>query len=136
MPSDLTPLGKHLRKIRAELNWTQERVANLMGVSGPFLCAVETGKRPAPARFVDLAAQALCLDAAGRAALQASADLSLDKASIPLIDQAPRVRRAIALLARQLEAGPLSDAQAERLIDAIESLACAGQAENEEAQPC
>jgi len=44
---DYVDLGKRVRKRRAELNWTQERLAQEIGVSTSFIGHIERGSRKA-----------------------------------------------------------------------------------------
>lgn len=49
----LTPFGKSVRKARIDTNTTMSQLAAHLGVSIPFLSAVENGRRSAPATWND-----------------------------------------------------------------------------------
>lgn len=50
---NLTPLGRALRILRIERGWRAKQMAAGIGVSGAFLSAVETGRKPVPADLVE-----------------------------------------------------------------------------------
>jgi transcriptional regulator with XRE-family HTH domain len=49
----ITELGKQLRKLRLDLGITLLEMAQRIGVSSGMLSSIETGRKPAPAGFVD-----------------------------------------------------------------------------------
>jgi transcriptional regulator with XRE-family HTH domain len=51
--ADITNLGKELRKLRLDLGITLFNMAEKVGVSSGMLSSVETGRKPAPADFID-----------------------------------------------------------------------------------
>ncbi len=56
---DYVDLGKRVRKRRAELNWTQEHLAQEIGVSTSFIGHIERGSRKASIDTLVLLANAM-----------------------------------------------------------------------------
>lgn len=47
-PDQITPFGRKIRQLRAERGLTQKQMAEGLGVSPAYLCALEKGHRGAP----------------------------------------------------------------------------------------
>ena len=52
-------LGQNIRHFRKELNWTQEKLAELSGISVPFMTQIELGRKSASLEVIENIAQAL-----------------------------------------------------------------------------
>jgi transcriptional regulator with XRE-family HTH domain len=57
--------GKIIRKVRRELNWTQDELAQKINVSSPYIGHLEKGKRHPSAKIVERLADTLGLDRRG-----------------------------------------------------------------------
>jgi len=48
----MTPFGKHIRQLRAQKKVTMKEMANALGVSAPYLSALEHGRRGRPSWYL------------------------------------------------------------------------------------
>src|SRR5438105_4548642 len=98
----LNDFGKELRKLRIDKSELLKNMAERLGVSPAFISAIETGRKPIPADFVNRAASAYDLDDETRKQLQHAADVSRTNFEIRLGESASRqARETAAVLARQ-----------------------------------
>lgn len=52
-------LGKNIRKLRKQLGWTQEKLAEASGISVPFMTQIELGRKSASLEVIEAVAKAL-----------------------------------------------------------------------------
>jgi len=80
-----TPFGAYMHRYRRQHRLMQCELADLMGISGSYLCAMETGRREPPSgNTLDQIAAAMQLDAAQRDAMIVAAEQSRRKVLLPL----------------------------------------------------
>jgi transcriptional regulator with XRE-family HTH domain len=82
----LTEFGKEMRKIRLDLGITLFEMAQKTGVSSSFLSAVETGKKPVPADYVDVLSEKFDLVKQAKAHFMVLADKTRREVRIKLME--------------------------------------------------
>lgn len=98
----LTPFGRLVRKHRIDRTMKLLQMADFLGVTSPFLSAVETGQKPVPkGDFVDRVGECLGLTSDQLAELQEAALASHKIVQIPQPQDARR-RELLAVFARRL----------------------------------
>jgi transcriptional regulator with XRE-family HTH domain len=100
----LPVLGKELRKLRIDRDLRLFDLAKQLGVTTAFLSAIETGRKPAPANFVDTLTKALELTPDERGRLEAAVDASRTTARLELENRDERTRQLAAAFARTFNA--------------------------------
>ncbi len=100
----LTPFGLALRKLRLEKGLRLLDLASGLGQSSAFISAVETGRRPIPAGYVEAISTAMRLNVEEAQTLQSGADQTRTEVSV---DRLPaHQRELVAEFARRVETLP------------------------------
>ena len=97
----ITPFGIAIRKLRLDKGLRLLDLAEMLGLSSSFISAVETGKKPIPAGYVDSIVRALRLPAGEVDELQMAADRS--RAFINVDGLKGSQRELVAAFARKLD---------------------------------
>lgn len=100
----LTPFGIALRKFRLDRGLRLLDLAQRLGQSSAFVSAVETGRKPIPARYVEDVAMALRLTVDEAAELQRAADRSRSEVRVDRLSG--QQRELVAAFARQVDGMP------------------------------
>lgn len=93
-------LGKELRKLRIEREERLLDMAERLGKSSSFISAIETGKKPIPARFEEEVINAYDLPQHAAQSLRQASDRSRKEFTVR--PDAPRARDTAALFARRI----------------------------------
>lgn len=107
----ITMLGKELRKLRLDLGCTLFEMANQIGMSTSLLSAVETGRRPAPADFIDRLAEHYSEVENDRKRFQSLADNTVKEVRIRMSEEESRPRAAELAVTFARKFDELSDQQ-------------------------
>ncbi|MEJ1165544.1 helix-turn-helix transcriptional regulator [Variovorax sp. CCNWLW186] len=113
----MTNLGKELRKIRLDLGITLYEMAAQIGISSGMLSSIETGKKPAPANFVERLASEYEQVAKQVATFHRLADLTKSEVRVSLDGRQNANELAVAF-ARNFD--KLSDSEINRLMAVFE----------------
>ncbi len=97
----LTPFGIALRKLRLDKGLRLLDLADKLGQSSAFVSAVETGRKPIPARYVEQVVQALSLNHQEARQLQSAADQVRTEVRVDQLGA--NQRELVAAFARQVD---------------------------------
>lgn len=114
----MTELGIALRKIRLDHHELLKEMAEKLKVSSAFLSAVETGKKKAPAGFVDLVCNVYGLDSASAQNLKCAEELSTTVVKINLAGATVAQHNAAVSFAKALD--DLTDEDVARIMKIFE----------------
>lgn len=116
----LTPFGREVRRLRLEHPATPmlKDLADAVGVSSAFLSAVETGRKPPPAKIVDDIARFFDVDVRKRAELHRLAAASAKSIQLSLTGTTDRSRELAVAFARRFP--DLTEENVERMLELIE----------------
>lgn len=104
----MTPFGKAVRKLRIDRDLLLKDMADELGVTPTFLSAVETGRKPIPAGWLDRVATILNLNMIERRELDEAAARSAQVVRIQVPQSTSDLGRSVAaMLARSF--GDLDD---------------------------
>ena len=93
---EYTRFGEEMRVLRTRRHQTQQDMADVLGVSKPFLSAVEAGKKRIPDKWIDILCDHYNLKPYHREILQTAADRSRSQIKINL-NGSENYKREVAL---------------------------------------
>ena len=100
----LTPFGLALRKVRLDRNLRLVDLAEQLDQSTSFISAIETGRKPIPANYVDLICAALRLPPVERSLLNSAADQTRSEVKVDGLKA--EQREWVAEFARRVDSVP------------------------------
>lgn len=113
-----TPLGKLLRLIRVEVNFTQSQLADKLNTTASFISAVETGKKGLPETMVTVLLSDFQLLPETSRKLKAFAAIQKESFSVKVDRDTTWEKRKLAYLFSK-KLGDLSDQQVEAIVDIL-----------------
>ncbi len=114
MKTQVTELGKTLRKLRIDKAETLGDMAEKLGITSSYLSAIEKGKRPAPNGFADKICDLYGLGSSFRSELASAADKTLQAVKLSLDGTSDPKREAALCFARSFD--DLDDDTAESVL--------------------
>lgn len=98
-----TRFGEFMRILRVKNHEVMGDIAELLGVSTPFLSAVENGKKNVPSEWFDIIAKHYCLDADKITEMKEAAEDSKTNIKISLTQSEQYQREAAVQFARTFD---------------------------------
>lgn len=106
----MTEFGKTLRIIRINSGDSAKQMADKLGISVPYLNAIENGRRDVPADLLEKVISAYPLSERDRENLREALVATKDKVKIDLTELGEKKRRVIMALARdEIDAATLDE---------------------------
>jgi len=115
---DMTKLGKELRKIRLDLGITLFDMASAISISSGMLSSIETGRKPAPADFIQKLAQIYHPVALRKAEFDRLADETKNEVKVRLDSANPQANELALAFARKFDT--LTDSQIRQMMAVFE----------------
>ena len=114
MQTNVTELGKALRKLRIDRSETLGDMAEKLSITSSYLSAIEKGKRPAPDGLTDKISDLYELGSEIRSELASAADKTLQAVKLSLDGSSDSKREAALCFARSFD--DLDDDTAESVL--------------------
>lgn len=117
--SDITEIGKFLKKLRIERSMKMCEMAVQVGVTPSYLCSIESGGRELPCAFAKRLTKYLNAEFSGydKQAYLRAIDLSITNHTLRLPRNAPDgVRLCVIAFSQKISAGSLTEAQCEHIM--------------------
>jgi len=109
----LTNFGKELRKLRIEHMVTLGELGDAISLSAAFISALETGKKPVPANFIEKVANELKLSQTEIQNLRLAAARQTTEVTLPLTGKSDRAKELVVAFARRFDS--MSDAELKKV---------------------